>query len=53
MTSNQDSTQGTFVLNDLPFWHSVVGCGQDACFGVTDSSSGKLKKEIYQTSMNT
>lgn len=29
-------------LNDLPFWYSVVGCGQDSCFGVTDSRSGKL-----------
>ncbi len=41
----QDSTQRTFLLNELPFWYSVVGCGQDACFGVTNSSSSKLKKQ--------
>lgn len=35
--------------NLLPFGHSVVGCGQDACFGVTDSSSGKLMKQKQHT----
>lgn len=28
----------------IPFWHSVVGCGQNSCFGVTYSCSSKLEK---------
>lgn len=31
-----------------PFGHSVVGCGQDACFWVPDGSSGKLNKTTSQ-----